>query len=202
MPRCKNINCKDKFKPKYFLQKHCMGKDECIKLEIQMKTKEKVKKEIKEMKINAYSKEYKGYLQDEINLLARKIDGLFGYGCIDDCGRTYAKQIDGAHYHSRGANCTLRYNLHNIHAATSHCNQYSDLHKTGYKVGLIKRYGEMYFDFVESLISKYKNISLSNKEIHDKLSLVRKINREFDTFILTDGKQARELFNKLIGIYK
>lgn len=203
MPRCKNPNCRDKFKAKYFLQKHCMEKDECIRLEVEMKKETIWKEKRKEWKINTHAKENKKYLQDEINKLARMIDAKFGYGCIDMCQKPYGKQIDGAHYHSRGGNCSLRYNLHNIHSANSQCNCYSDKHKPGYFVGLEVRYGIDYANMVASdLPAKYPLIKLSNQEIHDKLTIVRKINREFGTYQFTNGKQARNLFNKIIGIYE
>ena len=35
MPTCKQ--CKDKFIPKYFLQKHCMKNDVCVRAELDMK---------------------------------------------------------------------------------------------------------------------------------------------------------------------
>lgn len=154
------------------------------------------------LKINTHSKEHKKSLQNEINKLARMIDAKFGYGCIDMCGKPYGKQIDGAHYHSRGGNCSLRYNLHNIHSADSQCNCYSDKHKGGYYVGLEIRYGCEYRDLVaEGLPIKYKELKLSNQEIYEKLAIVRKLIRDFKTFDFKNGRAARESFNNIIGIY-
>lgn len=199
MARCKN--CKDKFTPKYFLQKHCMEKDECVKAEIELKKATIWKAKRTEWKIDTHSKENKTALQKEINLLARKIDAVFGFKCIDLCDREYGKQIDGAHFHSVGSNSSLRYNLHNIHSADSHCNNYSNTHISGYKLGLEKRYGKDYLELVEGLPLLYKETRLNNQEIHDKLILFRKLNRDFNTYQLSDGISARNLFNSIIGIY-
>jgi hypothetical protein len=52
------------------------------------------------------------------------------------------------------------------------------------------------------LQAKYKYIGLKENEIADKLAIVRKLIRDFDTFKLNDGAHARDLFNSIIGIYK
>lgn len=200
--RCKNPNCKEKFKPKYFLQKHCMEKDECIKLEIAFKKKEKEKTDFKEMKIEAYGKEHRSALQDEINKLSRMIDAKFGYTTCIDCNKPFTGQIDAAHFHSRKENSTLRYNLHNLHSANGYCNQYSENHKSGYKIGLIERYGPKYASYViEEMRVIYPMIKLSNREVYEKLAIVRKLIRDFNTFVFQDAISAREQLNKIIGIY-
>lgn len=164
--------------------------------------KKALKKKTSEWKVDTHSKEYRKYLQDEINLLARKIDALFGLNCID-CGKDYGKQVDGAHFHSVGANCSLRYHLHNIHSARSYCNQHSDKHKTGYKEGLERRYGAEYAQkVIVELPIKYKELKLNNREVYDKLKLVRGINRNFSTYQFFSPEQARETLNKIIGIYE
>jgi len=141
-------------------------------------------------------------LQKEVNLLARKIDKHFNYKCID-CDKVFGKQTDAAHLHNVQGNENIRYNLHNLHSARSHCNKYSSEHKVGYRKGIIKRYGERYLDYIEFEIPQsYNYIGLLDNEVAEKLKIVRKLNREFDTFVLIDGRQARDLFNKIIGIYK
>ena len=199
MPRCKN--CNDKFKSKYFLQKHCMEKEKCIAAEIQMKKDTIWKDKRAVMKIDTHSKEHKADLQREINKLARMIDAKFNFKCID-CEKEYGKQIDGAHFHPRGSNCSLRYNLHNIHSAKSDCNQYSDKHKEGYRKGLAHRYGFDYLVIIDELPLMYPELRLSNLEISEKLKLVRSLVRNFNTYQFIDAWGARNLFNTLIGIYK
>ncbi len=197
--RCKE--CKQKFVPKFFLQKYCMDNLECIKAFNDGRKEKLICDKVKEMKVNTHSGENKKELQKEINLLARKIDAKFGYQCIDLCGRPYGKQVDGAHFHSVGSNSTLRYNLHNIHSADSHCNNYSNKHLSGYLLGLDLRYGKDYPVVVKNLPAFYPSLKLTNIEIVEKLALVRKINRTFETYNITSGDTARTLFNNIIGIY-
>lgn len=144
---------------------------------------------------------YKGLLQAEINKLARMIDARFNYLCID-CGKPYGKQTDASHFHAVGGHENIRYNLNNIHSARSYCNQYLGGRQKQYGEGLIKRYGQSYFDYVDTQMGlQYKSIQLKWNEIEEKLKIVRKIIREFDNYELVDGIQARDLFNNLIGIY-
>ena len=201
MPRCKL--CKDKFTPKYFLQKHCMEKDECIKAEIELKKATIWKEKRAEMKVNTHSKEYKKEFQNEINKLSRNIDVKFGFNACIDCGKLFENhQIDACHLISKGSNSTLSYNLHNLHSGHNHCNFYNPTHESNYKKGLVLRYGIEYLQMIENMPLKYTSIHLSNQEIHDKLTLVRKINRTFNTYQLSDGVSSRGMFNILIGIYK
>ncbi len=198
---CKN--CKKEFQKTSPLQSVCSpvcAIERSYELNKAKREKE-VNDKVEAMRPNAHAVKYKGELQKEINLLARKIDAKFGYECIDLCGKPYGSQTDGAHKHSVGSNSTLRFNLHNIHSARSDCNKYSPLHQSGYLMGLIKRYGQDYADKVENLPSIYKGLKLTNNEIVEKLALVRKINRTFDTYLITSGDTAREMFNALIGIY-
>jgi len=173
---------------------------EWSRLVLSNERKKKDKAYIKKFKPITHAKEYKAQLQREINKLARMIDTKFNYQCID-CGADYGGQADGAHFHSVGSNSTLRYNLHNIHKSRSFCNKYSDIHKQGYEKGLVDRYGFEYANYVEFLPLKYKTIKLTEHDIVDKLKIVRKVIREFDTYEFSDGKEGRDMFNELIGIY-
>lgn len=210
MPRCKS--CGVKFTPTKFLQKFCMANEECTDAAIQfvldnnrklVESKEKKdwneKKKI--LKVNTHSKEYKKEFQDNINLLSRMIDLRFEYHTCIDCNKGYGPQQDAAHFHGRGSNSTLRYHLHNLHSANSHCNKFSDVHHVNYKIGLEKRYGKEYLQYVEDLKINIKEIDLSNQDIVDKLKLVRSIIRNFDTYKFESSLDARTQFNNLIGIY-
>ena len=204
MPRCKC--CKIKFKAKYFNQKFCLEKDECLLAHVEYSKEQQLKRNRKERKAKLpelYPKKYRGYLQDEINKLARKIDAKLGHTTCIDCGKTLIgiKQVDGAHFTSVGSNTSIRYNLHNIHSAASDCNFYSDTHHKGYEQGIIKRYSKAYLDRIEGLKLEYKVIKLTNKEVAEKLAMVRKLNRDFETFEFDNGISARDCFNMIIGIY-
>ena len=161
------------------------------------------RKQLNEMKIEVYSKENKKYLQNEINKLSRMIDARFGFETCIDCDKPFGKQCDAAHYHGRGSNSSLRYHLDNLHSASSQCNMWSDKHKEGYKIGLEQRYGSDYANYViNELPVIFKEIHLSAKEIHEKLKLVRKLIRDFDTMRFNSSISARTILNQLIGIYE
>ena len=156
----------------------------------------------KKMSISAYSNKHKKELQSNINKLARMIDALFYKDCVC-CNIILSNtpQIDGAHYHSIGSDETLRFNLHNIHAASSHCNEYKPTHHTDYGKGLIARYGQIYYEYVEFTLKQHPLIKLSEQEIYDKKLLTNKLIRDFDTFQFMDAIQARDRLNEIIGIY-
>jgi hypothetical protein len=199
--KCKN--CSKEFQKESPLQSVCSitcGIERAHELNKKKREKE-LKDKVKVMRVNAKATTYKKYLQDEINLLSRKIDAKFEFNCID-CGKAFSEQqVDACHLISRKKNGTLKYNLHNLHSGHNHCNVYNPEHESNYKKGLILRYGANYLEMVENLPIIYKEIHLTNVDIMEKLTLVRKINRTFDTYNFTSGDNAREIFNKIIGIY-
>jgi len=199
--KCKN--CKKEFQKTSPLQSVCSPTcaiERSYKLNKAKREKE-VNDKVEAMRPNAHSVKYKKYLQDEVNKLSRNIDGAFGYNCID-CQKPFSEQQnDACHLISRGKNSTLKYNLHNLHSGHNHCNVYNPSHESNYKNGLVLRYGKEYLEMVEGLPLVYKEIHLTNKDVIEKLAIVRKINRTFDTYLITSGDSAREMFNKIIGIY-
>lgn len=202
--RCKI--CKEVFKVEYFNQKTCKNAECIITFSKQLKVSEWERNAKKASKpVKSTKKTAKEHLQDEVNKLSRKIDEYFEYPCID-CGKFYGKQSDAAHYHNRGGNENIRYNLHNLHTARAHCNRYSSEHKKGYKKGLIDRYGEEYAELVETGLGlQYPTIRLNEVETKEALKIVRKLNREFNQHTKgndVDGSMLREYFNNLIQIYK
>jgi len=202
--------CNTTFIPKYFNQKFCVDNDECLKAfsDYAKITKEKTErkewsKRKKKMDIEVNNPKYKKFLQDEINKLARMIDNYFEFKCID-CGKDYGKQQDGGHFKSVGSNASLRYNLHNIHSQKSDCNQngLGGGRERQYFQGLIDRYGLKYAEMVDvELQQKYKYIGLKANEYPDKIKIVRDLIKNFDTYSFETSDKARELLNKLIGIY-
>jgi hypothetical protein len=182
-----------------------MLKDECRMAHVEWskeQLRKRWRKEKKEKAPELNPTKYKGLLQAEINKLARMIDTRFNYLCID-CENPYGKQTDASHYHAVGGHENIRYNLNNIHSARSYCNRYLGGRHKQYGEGLVKRYGQSYFDYVDTQMGlQYKSVQLKANEIEAKLKIVRKIIREFDNYELVDGIEARDMFNKIIGIYK
>jgi uncharacterized protein YnzC (UPF0291/DUF896 family) len=168
-----------------------------------LKQKKEWNKEKREKLPELYPKKYRKLLQDEVNKLSRMIDNKLGHHTCIDCGKTLIDipQVDAAHFYNTKNHGNIRYNLHNVHSARSDCNFYSDNHKEGYKLGLAKRYSNAYLERVNCLDAVYRDIKLTNKEIAEKLKIVRKLIREFENYEITDGIQARDLFNEIIDIY-
>lgn len=179
-----------------------MGNDDCIKAHVEYARKQHQKNWKKETKLPIKNKKsQKNYLQDEINKLSKMIDKRHGYLTCIDCDKDM-KLTHAAHFHNVQGNENLRYNLHNLHSARAHCNQYSSEHKVGYRKGLEERYGKEYRDFVEFEIrQKYPTIQLSTKEVQESLKTVRAIIRNFESYKFKDAIHERGMFNKLINIY-
>lgn len=202
MPYCKI--CKTKFTPRFFLQKTCETPS-CIiewsKIVRAKKEEKEWKERKKELKVGLYPKEDKGTLQKEVNKLARMIDARFGYQCIDLCGKPYGEQIDACHFHSSQSHKHITFNLHNLQSGRSDCNKYSPTHISGYYEGLIERYGKEYADYVKYDLRKLETKKLMPHEVIEKIKIVRALIRNFETYKFKDGREAREMFNKIIGIY-
>jgi len=182
-------------------QKEVAKKMEKAKKQVAKEKDKELNEKINSWKPTVHEKKYKGLLQNEVNKLSRMIDTKFGYNTCIDCGKPFGAQSDGAHYSSVGSNHSIRYNLHNIHAAKSDCNKYSDKHHQGYTIGLKERYGESYLTLVEELPVKYKYIKISAVEVVEKLKIVRSLVKNFDTFQAENSIAMRENFNNIIGIY-
>ena len=214
MPRC--IHCKEKFVKRYPSQmgkyRFCLAKDDCIKeFNRVVKEQEHIKREKKRKsdaknKINLHPEIYHGELKKElqrwINHIARLIDK--DSGCID-CDRMESKAWDGGHRHSRGNNPSLRWNLHNIHNQTRHCNSFSEGNKHVYDQGIENKYGAQYRELVESLPLFYPELKLPHSELPEKLKTSRAIYRELKTLNQVYPPEVRirlrEEYNKRIGIY-
>lgn len=193
-----------------------MKKDECITLQKEHAVKLREKKQTKEKKeIDKIEKVRKGNIRAELDKsknkkkltdscqkLARMVDALFGnINCID-CGKPLNEIIDGGHFHSKGNNDTLRYNLHNIHSQRRSCNGFEGGKHLGYYRGLICRYGQEYADYVDAgMQQQYKYLGLTGKDIVEKLRIVNSLIRNFDTFQFLDSIDAREKLNIMLGIY-
>ena len=157
--KCKN--CKIKFEPKYFNQKFCMDKNECIKAftdkarEKQRKDWNKEKKERKEA-LKTLS-EYKKELQVIFNKWVRLRDK--GLNCIS-CNKP-AKKENAGHYRSVGGNPELRFEELNNNLQCEYCNTYLHGNLIDYRINLIKKIG---IDKVDWLEGKHdpKHYSIEN----------------------------------------
>jgi hypothetical protein len=155
----------------------------------------KAEKKVLKEKVKTAS-DYKKDLQKIINELVRMIDTF--QPCIS-CG-TKSGQMQGGHYHSVGANASLRFNLHNIHKQCATCNNYKSGNIIGYDTGLIERYGETYWTFVkfdlkrDSVLLKY-SIDDLKKFISNAKTAKKWLLEEANT---TDTIFLRTKLNKMI----
>jgi hypothetical protein len=198
---CKCKNCGVRFTPKRSsLESACSPK--CA-IEIQQKQYlTKGTPAFKAAKVKVKIGEIRNELQRKINMLARMIDAKYGFNTCIDCGKPFGKQIDAAHYHDLSTNRGIRFNLHNLHSAKSDCNKYSSKHKEGYLIGLALRYNKEYAEYIEGLRYEFKELNLTAIELKEKLKIVNKLIRDFDTYQTTNAIHTRGIFNKIISIYE
>lgn len=209
--KCKH--CKTKFIPTQFLQKFCLETDECqseaIKFVLENNRKLAQKKEAnkwKEEKKVIVDKlktigDFEKDLQTEINIICRLLDT--GLPCIS-CGK-YGKPQAG-HYHSRGANTTLRFNLHNLHIQDYRCNVELSANITGYNLGLIDWYSKSYQDYVEyKLPLEFPLLKWTKNDLILWTATARALKKEISKleFPLSaeDRIFYRNYYNEKIGIY-
>ena len=182
---------------------------EDVKCIISYSKTQKEKKEAKEwqkrkqdLKFDNYSSD--GYrskvIQPLINEIARLID--FGQPCIAS-GR-YEGKFSGGHFTSVGANRSVSLNLHNIHIQTFESNSFRSGDETRYRHGLIKVYGNDYFEFVEGL-RHLKGIDLSKQRLSELKPLITQIRndlkRESKKYSPQERIELRNEINEKIGIY-
>lgn len=161
MPRCRC--CKDKFKPKKFLQKYCMEKNECIKAFLESMRATKWKKEKKELQeklktLSQYEQEARKVFQAWI----RKRDK--DRPCIS-CPATTAKQWDGGHFFKAEVYSGMIFNEDNCHKQCSQCNDYHSGNLLEYRQGLINRYGLEFVERLERTKDNGRNYKYSKTEL-------------------------------------
>jgi hypothetical protein len=156
-----------------------------------------------ERKVASWKKsEWEAELQKLINEIARIID--FGLPCI---AREQHGQIHGGHFNSVGAHFVVRFNLHNIHRQCSQSNKWKHGDRELYEVGLIRDYGQEYFEFVSELPLKYKQGNLWTKEeVIETIVKARVIRNNFKKEIkeIQPSKkriELREWVNKELKLY-
>ena len=207
-------HCLIKFKPTRFLQKNCEQSEECrdhaIKTVLEKNRKLAKKKEAdkwKEEKKEILDKlktlgDYEAELQTEINLMCRLIDK--NEGCIS-CGSKTGKMSAG-HFHSRGKNTTIRFNLNNVHQQCFHCNGPLSGNIIKYNLGLISWYGKDYQDYVEYHIPlEFPLLKWTKNDLILWKALAVTFRKELSKLDYIPSAQERlELrshYNKKLGIY-
>lgn len=200
---CKS--CNEKFVPTQPLQMVCSyncALDATRKHGLKQREKES-KKEVAKMKEGLLTKsDYEKVLQTHINTIARLID--YGCSCIS-CG--HLKRAFAGHFHSVGANRSLRFHLDNIHVQDFNCNGERGGNIPAYGRGLVNWYGQEYKDYVESqLVKDYPVMKWDANELKCWTKKAKAIVKELkDSNAYYDSTQRLELrnyFNQRLGIYK
>lgn len=140
--RCKC--CRDTFEVRYFNQKYCLSKMECIKAHVehskklQKKAWDQKKKQIKDdLKTTT---DYLKEAQYWFNKIIRERDK--DKPCIS-CGVSLqGRKYDAGHYFSQGGHSAVRYHVNNCHAQCVKCNRDLSANLIEYRKGLIERIGE------------------------------------------------------------
>lgn len=193
--------CKSEFEP--YLRNGIVISRLCIKCVV-LKNKEQMKKKQLQLQREAKKEllthsDYQNLLQKQINKLVRIID--VDFPCI--ARDTRKGKMNAGHYFSVGSNNSLRFNLHNIHKQSEYSNKYNHGDAIMYLIGIKKRYGIDYANYLLSLPELYPYIKLTIPELIEKIEIVKKIIREHKSENLkkTEIIEIREKYNKIIGIY-
>lgn len=140
------------------------------------------------------------YLQPIINEIARIID--YGQSCI--ATGNFGK-MNGGHYISVGANRTTALNLHNIHIQSFESNHHKSGDPVRYRLGVIERYGNDYFEYLE-FIQRHKALHLTKGDMIEILLKATVIRNDIKQDLQTKNPFERiELRNKInieLGIYE
>ena len=165
MGRCKI--CRDKFEPKYFLQKACLN-PKCLaewsKNDREHKANVKHKADKKRLKDNDKPLRNRE-AQKAFNAFIRARDSALP--CVS-CGRHHSGKYDAGHYRSRGAFPELRFNELNCHKQCSPCNTQLSGNIANYRPILLERIGVDNLAFVEGPHEPKKYTCAELKEIELK----------------------------------
>lgn len=175
MPTCKQ--CKDKFVAKWFNQKMCMAKDECIKAFSNWVSEQNKKKIDKAMKKDTAErkeklmthKDHLKLLQVVFNTYIRMRDKSLP--CIS-CGTFKAEEFHAGHYIATTYQY-LRFDEANVHKQCSKCNTYLRGNSIPYRIELIKRIGLTEVERMEN--DRHKRLEITISEIKEKMIYYKKL---------------------------
>jgi len=209
--QCKE--CKEKYVKRNSTQKVCSWK--CAILYAEKDTKKKQREEQRKWNVKKAEildklkskSDHEADLQRIINKIARLIDR--GSNCMM-CDKELVTQgksfrENGCHYHSRGANPTLRFNLFNIWIGCHSCNGEKGGNITGYDTELIKLYGKEKWEYIKfDLVRETKPLHLTIDEIKEAKVKAMKIRNDLieldQVFTPANRWLLRAKYNKIIGI--
>lgn len=168
MAKCKI--CRDKFEPRFFLQKACFN-PVCL-ADWSKKDREK-KADVKHKEIKKRFKDNDKPLREKcaqaaFNAFIRKRDDSL---CCISCGRFHAGQYHAGHYRSRGAHPELRFEELNCHKQCAPCNNHLSGNISNYRPALIDKIGLDKVEWIEGPHEPKKYTCADLKEIELKYKL-------------------------------
>lgn len=75
--------------------------------------------------------------------------------CIS-CGTSYNTNFQAGHFYKAQLFSNLKFNENNIHGQCPQCNLLKEGNESGYRVGLLQRYGQGFVNNLDSLAQHYK----------------------------------------------
>lgn len=170
---CANTRCRKRFRPTYStLQKACsplcaIAVVNASKAALEKADRARTREQREGLRTHG---QWENLIQDVINACARGLDE--GRPCTS-CGLP-AKKPQGGHYHSVGSNNSIRFNLDNIHLQCFPCNHHLSGNQQGYLLGLERRYGRHYAEYVsQGMVLRYPSLNLSIPELRELLKEAR-----------------------------
>lgn len=135
LKKCGYSECDNKFIPQRPLQQTCS-----VECTLKFIDEKDVKKRVKEMESNITKLSiYEGLAKKVFQKWVRLRDEHLG--CIS-CGTRVTEQWDGGHYHKAELYSGVIFNEMNVNKQCCYCNgPYMDGNPTGYRKGLIEKYG-------------------------------------------------------------
>lgn len=118
---------------------------------------EKNKKELEEAGKFKKDREKLNYLLVNVrNICHEYIRKRDQYKPCISCGISYNNNFQAGHFFKSELFSNLRFNENNIHGQCKKCNMYDDGNESGYRVGLIQRYGKEYLSNINDLAGESK----------------------------------------------
>lgn len=158
--KCGYSECGKPFVPQRPLQQCCS-----VECALKFNDEKEVKKRIKQMENNVTTL---GMLEEAARVIFQKWVRLRDEKepCIS-CGIAYATTWHGSHYFDAGVFSGIIFHPMNVNKSCDQCNGYKHGNKPGYRIGLVKKYGEEKVRELELLANEKRNYKYTKQELID-----------------------------------
>jgi hypothetical protein len=171
--RCRN--CKEKFEPMRFNQKHCL-KDECIRVFVEEAKAKAWKKTKAKMKTDLMTlQDYLKLAQITFNKYIRLRDK--GNVCIS-CQKPPKKENAG-HFFNANNHYNVRFDERNVHLQCEHCNTFLSGNLINYRENLLKKIGAEQFNVLEGKSKVTRKFT--KEELKEIIETYKKKIKQYET---------------------